>query len=335
MLLSGAMNLIFGLTPIYNVMFLAWTFNGLCQSTGWAPILKVLSSWYTSKQRRKAVGIYATSYVGGNALTWILTGWLVATYSWRVAFFVPGVMIGIFGFIWFVMIRDTPKSAGFHMTDRSSEEETPIRQNHEPDVFYALKRFWPLVLAAMNGGMLLFALIIWAPTYFVDVHGLGIEKASFISTFFPVAGIIGTLSVSWLTAGRFYCKETGFAAVAFVGIGLLLLILSTISNSLSISVMLLILIGSALYGVDTIITTILPSALSDRHEISTVAGLIDFAFNIGASLAGVLIGSIVDTKSWLVVFIVLAVSAFLTSFFLTVFAWWRNYLGRQLAVDSK
>ena len=38
--------------------------------------------------------------------------------------------------------------------------------------------------------------------------------------------------------------------------------------------------------------------LSDRQEISTVAGLIDFAFNIGASLAGVLIGAIVDTLSW-------------------------------------
>jgi sugar phosphate permease len=199
---------------------------------------------------------------------------------------------------------------------------TAAEQRIRPNMLQVLKRFWPLVLAAVNGGMLLFALIIWAPTYFVDVHHLGIDKAAILSTLFPIAGTIGTLSVSWLVAGPFCCREIGFAVKVFIGISCLLILFATVSSLFWISTILLVLVGCILYGVDTIITTILPMVLSDRREVSTVAGLIDFAFNIGASLAGIVIGTIVDRYSWPTVFVTLAITAGLTALFLSIFAWW-------------
>lgn len=216
-------------------------------------------------------------------------------------------------------------------TSEDSERITILRDKR-PNMLQVLKRFWPLVLAAVNGGMLLFALILWVLAYFVDVHHLGIDKAAIISTLFPMAGTIGTLSVSWLVAGPFCCKEIGFAIKIFIGISCLLIILSTVSSLIWISTILLVLIGSILYGVETIITTILPMVLSDRREISTVAELIDFAFNIGASLAVIVIGTIVDRFSWPYVFMALAIAAGLTAFFLTIFAWW---LKRAKDVQSK
>ena len=305
-------------------MFLAWTVNGFFQSTGWAPILKLLSSWHSPEQSRKVAGIYATSYVAGNALTWILTGWLVANLSWQAAFWVPGALMGILAIVWYLTVRDTPQAVGISLSASTSEDSNRIEapQGKRPNMLQVLRRFWSLVLAAVNGGMLLFALILWTPTYFVDVHHLGIDKAAIISTLFPIAGTIGTLSVSWLVAGPFCCKEIGFAIKIFIGIACLLILLSTVSSLFWISTILLVLVGSILYGVDTIITTILPMVLSDRREVSTVAGLIDFAFNIGASLAGIVIGTIVDRFSWSAVFIALTITAGLTAFFLAIFAWW-------------
>ena len=101
------------------------------------------------------------------------------------------------------------------------------------------------------------------------------------------------------------------------------------------SATLLILVGSILYGVNTIITTILPMVLSDRQEVSTVAGLIDFAFNVGASLAGVGVGTIVDKFSWSAMFNVLSIGALLTSFFLILFAFWINRLSGKSIIDLK
>jgi sugar phosphate permease len=95
------------------------------------------------------------------------------------------------------------------------------------------------------------------------------------------------------------------------------------------------LLGSILYGVNSIITTILPMVLSDRQQVSTVAGLIDFAFNIGASLAGVGVGTIVDNYSWSGVFNVLGAAAILTSIFLVLFAFWINKLSGKSSINLK
>lgn len=176
MILSVAMNLVFGSVGIWGLMFVIWTINGFFQSTGWAPILKVLANWHSSEQRRKVAGIYATSYVAGNALTWLLTGWLVTSLSWRAAFWVPGALMGIIALAWYLLIRDTPQEAGFAESMRFAEDvdKTRLKENSQLNMLHALRRFWPLVLAAVTGGMLLFALIIWTPTYFVDTYGLGI-----------------------------------------------------------------------------------------------------------------------------------------------------------------
>ncbi len=331
MLLSTLMNFVFASVAIWGLMLVVWTTNGFFQSTGWAPILKVLANWHTSEGRRKVAGIYATSFVAGNALTWFLAGWLVANLGWRAAFWIPGGLMGLVALAWYWLVKDTPADAGFDdqmgFADQTSSADT--QGNSQPNMLHVLKRFWPLVLAAVTGGMLLFALIIWAPTYFVDTHGLKIAAAANISILFPIAGTIGTLVVSWLVAGPLCCKEIIFGALIFIVVAALLFLFPIFSHSLLISGALLVLLGSILYGVNSIITTILPMVLSDRQQISTVAGLIDFAFNIGASLAGVGVGAIVDKFSWSGVFNVLGLAAILTSSFLVLFAFWINKLSGE------
>ena len=328
MLLSTLMNLIFASATIFGLLLVIWTANGFFQSTGWAPILKVLANWHTSESRRKVAGIYATSFVAGNAISWFLAGKLIANLGWRSAFWIPGTIMGIVALAWYLLIRDTPRDAGFtHL--RAFTDQTPvasIQTELRPNMFHVFKSFWPLVLAAVTGGMLLFALIIWAPTYFVDIHALEIGAAANISILFPIAGTLGTLAVGWLLAGPLCCREIIFGALVFIVVAGLLFLFPLVSHSLLTSAVLLVLVGSILYGVNSIITTILPMILSDQHEVSTVAGLIDFAFNVGASLAGVGIGTIVDKFSWSGAFNVLGASAILTSCFLILFAYWTNKL---------
>jgi sugar phosphate permease len=337
MLLSTAMNLVFGSAAIWGLMLVVWTINGFAQSTGWAPILKVLATWHSTEQRRKVGGIYATSFVAGNALTWLLTGWLVANFGWRVAFWIPSVLMGVIALAWFHLVRDTPQDAGFIDPVWLAEETTNSRmqEDSQPNMLRVLKYFWPLVLAAVTGGMLLFALIIWGPTYFVDMHGLGIGTAANISILFPMAGTIGTLAISYIVAGPLSNKEILFGSVTFTVVGGLLFLFPIASTSLIMSATLLVLVGSIIYGVNSIITTILPMVLSDRQEVSTVAGLIDFAFNIGASLAGVGVGTIVDKFSWSAVFIVLGIGAILTSLLLALFAFWKNRLSGKSSINLK
>lgn len=335
MLLSTAMNIIFGSVAIWGLMLFAWTINGFFQSTGWAPILKVLASWHTPERRRKVAGIYATSYVAGNAFTWFLTGWLVANFGWKSAFLIPGGLMGLVALAWFLVVKDTPQEAGFDNPRRFSDKTIQLDEQEisQSNILHVLNRFWPLFLAAVTGGMLLFALILWGPTYFVDIHGLGIDTAATISMFFPVAGTLGTLAISWLLAGPLCCKEIMSGAVIFFIVGSLLFLFPIASVSLLMSATLLVLVGSILYGANTIITAILPMVLSDHQEVSTVAGLIDFALNIGASLAGIGVGAIVDKLSWSAMFNILSIGGIITSAFLALFAFWIKRFNSKLSTN--
>lgn len=326
MTLSTVMNLIFGSISIWGLMFVVWMLNGFLQSTGWAPVMKVLSNWHTPQQRRRVAGIYATSWVAGNMLTWLLSGWLVSWLHWRAAFWIPGSLMGLIAFIWYASIRDTPEEARIPPAALTTgmELDTSTKEDARSHMWGAFLRFWPLALAAVFGGFLLFALIVWMPTYFVDALALDIGTATSLASLLPLAGTLGTLAIGWLASTYLVNKEINSAALIFIGIGGLILLFPLASTSILASAIVLALVGGVLYGADTIITTILPMVMSGQKETASVAGLIDFTFNIGASLAGAIIGGIVDRYSWSLVFYTLAAGAILTSLSFIVFAWWRR-----------
>lgn len=318
MLLSGAMNLLFAATSTYALMLFAWTLNGACQSTGWAPVIKTLTNWHRADQRRKVAGIFATSYVAGNAVTWTVTGWIIVWVDWAAAFWIPALLLWGFASAWFILVRDEPASVGFHELEASTSD------HKIPNILQNLTRFWPLALGAVTSGFVLFSLVIWLPTYFVERMGENSGTAASLSSFLPIAGIVGSIAVSWLVSRRFSGYELNFGVALYLSVCLLLAALPYAGSSLIANFSILILCGAILYGAATIITTIIPMLMSRKHETGTIAGFIDFAFNVGAGAAGVVIGTVIDRYSWDAVFFVLAASAVLTGVFLSVFAKWEK-----------
>ena len=335
MLLSGIMNLLFAATSNWAIMLIAWTINGACQSTGWAPVIKVLTNWHRPDQRRKVAGIFAASYVAGNAVTWTLTGWIIVYTGWRAAFWIPALIMWAMALIWFMLVRDDPAQAGF-------EEQSASTTTHGiPNILQNLKRFWPLALGAVTSGFILFSLVIWLPTYFVERLAVSSGTAASLASVLPVAGIVGSITVSWLISDRFSGKELHFGVALYAGVTILLLLFPSAGTSITASFVILILCGSILYGAATIITTIIPMLMSRKHETSTIAGFIDFAFNVGAGLGGVIIGTVIDQYSWTVVFFILGAGAAATGCFLFAFTKWEKKLGHAdveaatIALNSK
>ncbi len=99
------------------------------------------------------------------------------------------------------------------------------------------------------------------------------------------------------------------AAVLLFALAGLVLLFPLATTSPVTSAALLALVGAAAYGTSSVLISTLPLILSRRRETASVAAGIDFAFNLGASLGGVLIGVLVDRAGWGAVFVVLAVAA--------------------------
>jgi len=320
MLASAALNLIFGTLSGWLVMLLLWTLNGYFQATGWGPILRTLANWLTPGQRRRVSGMFGSCFVAGNAFTWLLTGWLVANFGWRMAFWVPALLLVLTALSWYAIARDTPAEAGH--PPPAAEPEAVYESQSVATLFHTLlasfRRFWSLVIAAIFLGFCLVSLIIWVPTYYVEVGGLGIGPASTLSTLIPFSGIAGTLLVGWVVGNHLVNREIAGLTGILILLAGLFLIYPALPINLGISSAALMLIGAVVYGASSLLLATMPLVLGQRRQASGTAGLVDFSFNIGAGLSGGIVGAILDAQSWNVVFFVLAGAALASALFMFV-----------------
>lgn len=318
MLLSAGLNILFGAASTWALLLVVWTINGYFQATGWGPIIRVLANWLTPEQRSKVSGVFGSCFVAGNAFTWLLTGWLVTNHGWRSAFWVPAILLAAISVIWYAFARDTPnegKPSAHHPGQRES--------NSSPVPFFAgflinLRRLWSVLLAGAMLGFVLVSLVVWLPTYLVEERGLGIGQASLSSSVLPFAGIAGTLLIGWFSGRFLNGKEAGGLAIILAGQALLFLLFPLLADSFAAGLLGLILIGGVTYGASSLLLTAMPLILATREETSGTAGLVDFAFNMGAGLSGAIVGAILDVRSWDLVFSVLAGASLISALFLFV-----------------
>ncbi len=111
MLAAAATCAAFGAGNSAAVLLIAFTVNGLAQSTGWPGTTKGMAEWTPPETRGATMGLWCTCYqVGGIIATWFCT-WLLGHYGYRSAFFVPAVCIAAVGLIVAFALRKGPYSS--------------------------------------------------------------------------------------------------------------------------------------------------------------------------------------------------------------------------------
>ena len=115
---------------------------------------------------------------------------------------------------WLLLARDTPESGEAALEDAGPSDAMAAPGNSLlSGLLASVRRLWWLVLASIALGFVLVSLIIWMPTYFVEVGQIGIGPAAALSALLPIAGIAGTLTINFQTTygrttPRFHSRET-------------------------------------------------------------------------------------------------------------------------------
>src|SRR5688572_23655181 len=68
---------------MFGVFFLI---QGLCQSSGWAPLSKNMSMFFSRRERGMVMGLWCTNYALGGLIASIIAGWAGDQFGWRYAF---------------------------------------------------------------------------------------------------------------------------------------------------------------------------------------------------------------------------------------------------------
>ena len=89
MFLSVVVSVAMGLSSTVILLGVFFCLQGLCQSSGWAPLVKNVGNWFSLDERGRIMGWWCTNYAVGGLIATAIAAFAAETLGhWHFAFFV-------------------------------------------------------------------------------------------------------------------------------------------------------------------------------------------------------------------------------------------------------
>lgn len=318
LILTGIVNIFFGLSS--SILFFAvfWGLNGWFQGFGWPPCSRLLTHWYSKSERGTWWSLWSTSHNLGGALIPILATFCAQYYGWRYAMFVPGVICIIAGLFLMNRLRDTPQSLGLPSIEKhrddyphdikhgSQERELTFKER----LFdYVLKNpfIWILAFASLFIYIIRTAMNDWTALFLMESKGYSIMAAGSCVFWFEIGGFIGMLFAGWLSDRLFDGRRGPVNLIFSLGIlGSVLLFWLYPGHVLLIDSLLVFTTGFFVFGPQMLIG-LAAAELSHKKASGTATGFAGWFAYIGAAVAGYPLGYIAQSWGWVGYFLAISV----------------------------
>ncbi|MCB2340135.1 MFS transporter [Clostridium estertheticum] len=308
LILSGIINLFFPLTTSITVMFILMLMNGWVQGMGWPPCGRIMTHWFSDKERGVKMAIWNTAHnVGGGFIAVIAILGVQIFGGWKGIFILPAIIAIITGVLYMIFAKDTPQSVGLPPIEEYKNDYPVVKvKDREKEMTakeilfkYVLnnKYLWYIALANGFVYMVRYGIEDWAPVYLSTVKGFTIQQSSIGFALFEYAAIPGTILIGWISDKIFHGRRApvGVACMVGVAIGVFIYWQSTSLLALNIT---LACIGALIYGPVMLIGV---SALDivPKKAAGTAAGFTGlFGYVIGQVSAEIVMGIVVDKYNW-------------------------------------
>jgi len=303
----------FGTAESGAVMLVAFTLNGLAQSTGWPGTTKGMAEWTTPQRRGAVMGLWCTSYqVGGIVATWFCT-LMLGRYGWRSAFFGPAVCIALVGVIVFLTLRPGP----YAVRSTMQGESLAARLGIDREVFRN-PTLWCYGIAYFFIKLIRYSVLFWLPYYLHTALGLSESNAGYLSISFEVGGVIGAVSIGLVSDRLIHLSRSIIAASGLVGLALALLVYARLEpTSAVLQFALMALIGGLLFGPDSLVSSSAAQDAGGPMAAARATGFVNGVGSIGALLQGYVTVGLRKSFGWSAVFYVFVGFALLSAIALT------------------
>ena len=337
---SGLCNLAMGFAGGVGSMTVIWCLNGFLQSMIWSPIVRTIGEWFPNDYRKKAAANIQTTTAVGTLAAYALTSLLLLLAGWRAAFFAASLLVAVVGVFVFFAMRGVEAR---HREDRDrlfAADALAETGGREKDVQQGKAPFFSLVISAgllvmavpiIANGIIKDGVVMWVPTFVSESFGLSSSLSVLLTMVLPVVNLSGVYLATWLN--RRLRNELMTSAVLFgVCLASLALMAFFPDKSVWLSLASLGVTTSAMLGINTMLTGVVPIYFAKYGRASSVTGFLNAFVYVGSGVSGMGIGAVAQRFGWSVtvwawvgvVFVGLAVC-------LLAAAKWRRYLRAENA----
>ena len=318
-ILSAAVNFLFGFQTSLTVMAILWALNGFFQSMAWAPGIAILTRWWPGDRHGFAVGFaHAFSGFGQVAATLVVVAAFrfLPDLGWRAAFVLPPLIPLAVLLFFAVFARCSPSAVGLpdyqeKMPGRAGAEEAMLAITRQHGKLYPYKymlgrpAFLVWCMIALLAGLARYGLTTWVPLYFIDNYGFDLNTGLLRSLALPLGMGIGTLIVPTLT-DRF-CPEDRIPAVILSAIAAALSVCAfrfidpTLPSRTVLLELTLFFAGFFIYAIYG--TSLVHAAdIGGRVFSGTCSGILNFSAYAGAAVQSLTYGFLLEKLGWGMVF---------------------------------
>ena len=366
LILTGVMNIFFGLSSSIYLFALFWGINGLFQGWGWPPCTKQLTYWFSRKERGFWWSVKSTSHNVGGALIPLLVAFTGPAFGWRWSMYIPGVMSIVVG-IWLMeRLRDIPASLGLPPVEVYKEDRPDIqtvgkvlnrRGGRGKDQKQALSNsaaesspaesYWLQVLKNRSVWILSFSYFFvyvvrtafndWGIVWLNEFKGYSYHEAAGGIAWFEAGGFLGCIAAGWGSDRFFQGRRVPFMVVC--ALGLLVCISGFWSlppGQLIAENALMFAIGFLIFG-PQILVGLAAAEFVDKKAACTANGFAGCFAYIGAAATGYPLGKVIDLWGWQGFFLALLCCS--AAIFMILFPLWAfpgngGQVGREKKISA-
>ncbi len=213
-----------GVAGSFGQLFLCRMGVGIGEAGGVAPAYSLIADYFPKSQRARALAAYAFGIPLGMAAGTLVGGLLAATWGWRTAFIVVGVLGVLVAPILRLTVKD-PKRGG--MDAPVVEAPTAAPPAHKAPPFGEVIRtlapkpsFWLLAFGAASSSVCGYGVAAWLPSFFMRSFGLTLSQTAWYYSAIVMVGGVAGIWLGGVMADRLGKKSKGAypltPAVAFL-----------------------------------------------------------------------------------------------------------------------
>ena len=326
--------------------FLVGWFNGM----GWPPCGRVMTHWFSIKERGTWMSFWNCAHNVGGALvgpmavygamwfgSWFYGAntdyyFLIGTYAFPAA---VAVLVAVLAYL---MIRNTPQSCGLQSIEEwsghaaknySKADEKALSVSEIFKTVLSNKLLWYIAFANAFVYMVRYGCLDWAPTILKE-QGVDLKEAGWAYFAYEMAAIPGTIFCGWLSDKVFQGRRALPTIIFMALVAVAIVVYWQFFNNFTVVICCLIAIGFLIYG-PVMLIGVQALDLAPKNAAGTAAGLTGFmGYVLGtAILANVVIGYVAENAGWDWTFILLLIACALSVFFMALTYKEEKYLAEQ------
>jgi len=297
--------------------------NHWFQSMGWPPAARMLTHWFAPKELGTKWALGAASHQVGGAITLIFSGYLVANFGWRYAFFIPSIIAIIIAAILFNRLRESPKELGLppveaYKGDEDFEEDTSEDHLTSMELFrkvFVNRNMWYICFANMCVYIVRIGIIFWAPLFLKEFKNISLEHAGWQVAAYEVTGLLGGFAAGWVSDKIMGGQRGPVGALFMICLAIALIMFWKMPEGyVYFSTIALILVGFFVYG-PQVLVGVASADFASKKAIGTANGLAGTMGYVGSGLSGICVGALIDNWGWSSAFIFFISSSLIGAIF--------------------